>query len=124
MSVITKFWIRVSSYNQKVADPEHYPFQASLPASPVSYGFRRLGLGVVYMLIHLIGAMYFPLMWPASPAFLTHNILLRFLLLGLWGKVNIPVLLIRILRIRMFLGLLNPDPVPLVRGMDPDPVNR
>jgi hypothetical protein len=64
------------------------PYQASLPASPVSYGFRRLGLGVVYMLIHLIGAMYFPLMWPASPAFLTHNILLRFLLLGLWGKVK------------------------------------
>jgi hypothetical protein len=63
-------------------------FQASLPASPVSYGLRRLGLGVVYMLIHLIGAMYFPLMWPASPAFLTHNILLRFLLLGLWGKVK------------------------------------
>jgi hypothetical protein len=24
-------------------------------------------------------------------------------------------------RIRMFLGLLNPDPDPLVRGMDPDP---
>ena len=24
-------------------------------------------------------------------------------------------------RIRMFLGLLDPDPDPLVRGMDPDP---
>jgi hypothetical protein len=25
------------------------------------------------------------------------------------------------IRIRMFLGLLDPDPDPLVRGMDPDP---
>jgi hypothetical protein len=30
------------------------------------------------------------------------------------------VLRIRIDRIRMFLGLLDPDPDPLVRGMDPD----
>ncbi len=28
---------------------------------------------------------------------------------------------IQIHRIHMFLGLLNPDPDPLVRGMDPDP---
>jgi hypothetical protein len=28
---------------------------------------------------------------------------------------------IRILQIHMFLGLLDPDPDPLVRGMDPDP---
>jgi hypothetical protein len=32
-----------------------------------------------------------------------------------------PVLRIRIRRIRTFLGLLDPDPDPLVRGMDPDP---
>ncbi len=31
---------------------------------------------------------------------------------------NQPVLLIRI---HMFLGLLDPDPDPLVRGTDPDP---
>jgi hypothetical protein len=30
------------------------------------------------------------------------------------------VLRIRIHRIHMFLGLLDPDPDPLVRGMDPD----
>jgi hypothetical protein len=35
--------------------------------------------------------------------------------------VKKPVLRIRILiRIRTFLGLLDPDSVPLVRGMDPD----
>jgi hypothetical protein len=28
---------------------------------------------------------------------------------------------IRICQIRMILGLLDPDPDPLVRGMDPDP---
>ncbi len=28
---------------------------------------------------------------------------------------------IQIRKIRMFLGLLDPDPDPLVRGMDPDP---
>jgi hypothetical protein len=31
-----------------------------------------------------------------------------------------PVLRIR-MRIHVFLGLLDPDPDPLVRGMDPDP---
>ncbi len=31
------------------------------------------------------------------------------------------VLRIRILRIRMFSGLQDPDPNPLVKGMDPDP---
>ncbi len=30
---------------------------------------------------------------------------------------------IRIPRIHMFLGLLDPDPDPLVRGMDPVPSN-
>jgi hypothetical protein len=34
-------------------------------------------------------------------------------------NMNTPVLRIRIRRIRMFLALLDPD--PLVRGMDPDP---
>ncbi len=34
---------------------------------------------------------------------------------------NRPVMWIRIHRIHMFLGLLDPDPDPLVRGMDPDP---
>jgi hypothetical protein len=32
-----------------------------------------------------------------------------------------PVLRIRIHQIHKFLGLLDPDPDPLVRGMDPDP---
>jgi hypothetical protein len=34
---------------------------------------------------------------------------------------QVPVLRIRIRRIRMFLGLLDPAPDPLGRGMDPDP---
>jgi hypothetical protein len=29
-----------------------------------------------------------------------------------------------VLRIHMFLGLLDPDPDPIVRGMDPDPIVR
>jgi hypothetical protein len=33
----------------------------------------------------------------------------------------VTVFRIRIYRIHMFLGLLDPDPDPLVRGMDPDP---
>jgi hypothetical protein len=32
-----------------------------------------------------------------------------------------PKAVFRIHRIHMFLGLLDPDPDPLVRGMDPDP---
>jgi hypothetical protein len=40
--------------------------------------------------------------------------------IAVWIKVNlVPVLGIRIRRIRMFMGL--PDPDPLVRGIDPDP---
>jgi hypothetical protein len=37
------------------------------------------------------------------------------------GVVLTAVLRIRIHRIHVFLGLLDPDPDPLVRGMDPDP---
>jgi hypothetical protein len=38
------------------------------------------------------------------------------------GSQNLePVLRIRIHRIHVFLGLLDPDPDQLVRGMDPDP---
>jgi hypothetical protein len=44
------------------------------------------------------------------------------------GPIYIRVVLriqirIRIHRIRMFLGNLDPDPDPLVRGMDPDPLS-
>jgi hypothetical protein len=37
------------------------------------------------------------------------------------NSMVLAVLRIRIHRIRMVLGLLDPDPVPLVRGTDPDP---
>ncbi len=40
---------------------------------------------------------------------------------GIDSTVLYPVLRIRIHRIHMFLGLLDLDPDPLVRGMDPDP---
>ncbi len=36
------------------------------------------------------------------------------------GVVLTAVLRIRIRQIHVFLGLLDPDPDPLVRGMDPD----
>jgi hypothetical protein len=39
---------------------------------------------------------------------------------GTWWKSMLRIR-IRIHRIHMFLGLLDPDPDPLVRGMDPDP---
>jgi hypothetical protein len=35
-----------------------------------------------------------------------------------------PVFRIRIHRIHMFLGFMDPDPDPLVRGMDPDPTRK
>jgi hypothetical protein len=37
------------------------------------------------------------------------------------GVVLTAVLWFRIHRIHVFLGLLEPDPDPLVRGLDPDP---
>jgi hypothetical protein len=36
-------------------------------------------------------------------------------------KVTVQMLRIRFRRIRMFLGLLDPDPDPVVRGTDPNP---
>ncbi len=41
--------------------------------------------------------------------------------LGLLSQYQKPVFRILIHRIYMILGLLDPDPDPLVRGMDPDP---
>jgi hypothetical protein len=37
------------------------------------------------------------------------------------SNIRTPVLRIRIHQIHLFLGLLDPDPDPLVRDMDPDP---
>ncbi len=42
-------------------------FISQLPGSPISYGFRRFGMSIFYMLIHIIGSMYVPAMWPSSP---------------------------------------------------------
>jgi hypothetical protein len=39
----------------------------------------------------------------------------------IYNQQRSPVLRIRIHRIHMFLGLLDPDPDLLIRGMDPDP---
>jgi len=62
-------------------------YTSSLPASPLPYGFKRLGLALCYMLIQVIGSMYLPSSWPGSESFQQTSLPLRFLLLPLWVKI-------------------------------------
>jgi len=61
-------------------------YQESLPGSPLNYGFKRLGLGFCYMLIHVVGSMYFPADWPASDWFYNSWLLTKLLLLPIWVR--------------------------------------
>ena len=62
-------------------------YTASLPASPLPYGFRRLGLGFGYMIFHVVGSLYLPADWPASQHFEDTGLALRLVLLPIWVKV-------------------------------------
>ena len=86
-------------------------YTSSLPASPLPYGFKRLGLALCYMLIQVtvvpvlithifiqvcilyntalqvVGSIYLPSNWPGSESFQQSSLLLRFLLLPLWVKI-------------------------------------
>jgi len=62
-------------------------YTSSLPASPLHYGFKRLGLAFCYMLIQVIGSIYLPSSWPGSESFQQTSLSLRFLLLPLWVKI-------------------------------------
>jgi hypothetical protein len=64
--------------------------------------------------------MLSPVVLSAPRETLMHQKPLRFRYLG---KIS-PVLRVRIRRIPMFFGLLDPDPDPLVKGTDPDPLAR
>lgn len=60
---------------------------SSLPGSPVPYAFKRLGLGVCYMLFHVIGSGYLPSDWPSTLDFSETSFILRLFLLPIWVKV-------------------------------------
>jgi len=62
-------------------------YTSSLPASPMQYGLKRLGLAFCYMLIQVIGSLYLPASWPASESFQEISFPLRFLLLPIWVKI-------------------------------------
>ena len=62
-------------------------FQDSLPASPLQYGFKRLLLGLCYMVFHVLGSLYLPSDWPASESFHQQSLLTKLLLLPLWCRL-------------------------------------
>jgi len=62
-------------------------YTAALPASPLPYGFKRLGLALCYMVFHIIGSSLLPSDWPASQDFASTPLLLRLLLMPIWVKV-------------------------------------
>jgi len=61
-------------------------YQESLPGSPLPYGFKRLGLGFCYMILHVVGSMYLPADWPASDDFYYSWLITKLLLLPIWCR--------------------------------------
>jgi len=61
-------------------------YQQSLPGSPLPYGFKRLGLGLCYMILHVVGSIYLPADWPASDGFYSSWLLTKLLLLPIWCR--------------------------------------
>ena len=74
--------IAMKKYKQFVSPT----YQASLPASPLGYGFKRLGLGFLYMILHVVGSLWLPNDWPASPNFSSSWLVVRLVLLTVWCK--------------------------------------
>ena len=64
-------------------------YQEDLPGSPLSYGLTRLGLGVLYLVIHLVGSMFLYSDWPASEEFINSCLLTKLLLMPLWCKITL-----------------------------------
>jgi len=64
--------------------PDYYD---SLPGSPLTYGFQRLGLGLIYMLVHVVGSIWVPDYWPNTQHFYDISLLTKIVLLPIWTKV-------------------------------------
>lgn len=53
-------------------------------------GLLRGGIGLIYLIVNVIGSGYFPDSYLISDDFSTrHNILARWLILGLWGRITL-----------------------------------
>ena len=61
-------------------------YQSKLPGSPIRYGMKRLGLGFLYMLIHLIGSSFVPWDWPLSEAYHQTSFLSKMMIFPLWCR--------------------------------------
>ena len=61
-------------------------YQTSLPSSPLGYGFQRLCLGLLYLLIHLGGSVWLPSDWPASQEFSASLLVTKVVVLPAWLK--------------------------------------
>jgi len=61
-------------------------YQDGLPSSPLGYGFKRLGMGFCYMVIHLAGSLLLPPGWPLSQHFTDSFLLTKLFLLAFWCR--------------------------------------
>ena len=73
----------LAKYRQFVS-PE---YQSSLPASPVPFGLKRLGISICYMTAHVVGSMFLPENWPVTESFVSTPFLAKLLLMPLWVKL-------------------------------------
>ena len=64
-------------------------YQASLPDSPLGYGFQRLGLGLLYLSLHLVGSLWLPWDWPASQQFSSSLLVTKVVVLPVWCKARL-----------------------------------
>lgn len=62
-------------------------YQSSLPASPVPFGLKRLGVSICYMTAHVVGSMFLPDQWPATESFAATPLAVKLLLLPVWAKL-------------------------------------
>ena len=73
----------LAKYRQFVS-PE---YQTSLPASPVLFGLKRLGISVRYMTAHVAGSMFLPELWPTTDSFSQTSLAGKLVLLPVWCKL-------------------------------------
>lgn len=77
--------IQMRKYQQSMTPT----YQDALPGSPLGYGLQRLGCGFLYLMFHILGAMYLFPDWPSSEDFINSCFLNKLALLPFWCKITL-----------------------------------
>jgi len=62
-------------------------YHRTLPSSPSRFGFRRLVIGIAYLLGHVIGSQFYPEDWPNQPEFVDTSYPAKLVGLMFWVKI-------------------------------------